>query len=583
MTHRWLTLGVVMAFGLSSGCGCQSRAIDGGDEGALPATGPSTAGGTAGGASGPAAAGPNINATQDTGDGPAIPTGDQAVDPTPKSYIAAIEALAPPLEKETLTTLAAELDAKLAANTKDPVAWCARASISARQALHAVTRAKPDLDLSEFDKAIEQASKHAGDGQWKYLVSHQLASKARLEGKAQVAVDHLKEAIRLQPAFVLGHVEYLQMMMVARKLEEAEPKLHTLVKRWPGEWQGWFTLARCQIALKKLPPAKASLQEAIKLRPDMLVLQESMLRIESLIYRERKDEEAEAVVRTRFETILAVAKKHFKKAESYEQYKRSVDAMGEQFEVSRSALLVIDFDELPADRRTYEQILGKLNNPNDRRRNVRGLSVGIPGNPKSQARVCFLIDVVRKDESDPVRVDALRGLHQNLAGRAPRPWKESERTAIAAECEDELAVLMTNLDPAKDRTVLLRLYETMGKLPVSSLSCGPELIGPLAQRVEKLVPVLKRILALESKARKERTDEEKSELKTLLKQLTPLVEELEVIDAALKGIRGLGAFASPRWDVPADIKRWRDAWKQWADEIAAMRTEKGWTRAQRCK
>jgi tetratricopeptide (TPR) repeat protein len=586
MTHRWLTLCVVMAFGLSSGCGCQSRTIDGGDEGAVPGAGPATAGTTPapGPATGPA--GPNITGGQDTGAGPAIPTGDQAVDPTPKSYIAVIEALAPPLEKSTLEKLAADLDAKLKANGKDPVAWCARAAIAAREALHATSRANPDPDLKEFTAAVERAATHAGDGQWKYLVEHQLASKARLAGDMQGAVDRLKAAIKLQPAFVLGHVEYFQLMVLAgqrdaAKLDQAQAKLQTLVKRWPGEWQGWFTLARCQIVLRKLPPAKSSLDEALKLRPDMLVLHESMMQIESLIFRERKDVASEEAVRARFGLMGEAAKKHFKEEPNLKRHQRQMELRREQFEESRAAILVIDFDLLPAERRTHESIFGRLKRPNARGQMVRALAAGLAESEKAQDRICVLLTVVRKDASDLVRVAALRGLHQNLGGRAPRPWKRGERKRFAPMCQDDLAILLTELDPEKDHAVLLRVEEALGKLPASKICCVPELVDGRAKvQAEAYLPLLDQALTEQAKPAKER---DKEALDKLLKQLDPLLEELQVIDGALKEIWGLGAPASPDWETPGDVKRWMAAWAAHAAEVQASRTEQNFKHAPKCK
>lgn len=577
MTHRLLSA-VAFSAMLASGCGCQSRAIEGGGDVALPGAGgaPATGPGTAPPGTG---AGPNVSAGQDTGDAPLIPVGTAAADPTPKTYIDIIERLAPPLEKEALNALAAELDQALAANGNDAVAWAARAAVASRECLHALVRPDQEPDLTEFKAALERAAKVAGEGQWKYLVEHQRASGARLENDAQGAVDHLKAAIKLQAAFVLGHIEYAQMMMLAGKYEDAEQVLETIVKRWPNEWQGWYTLARCYLALKKVPQAKPAIEKALQLRPDMMVLHESMLRIESLIFGEQKTEDTAQTVRNRIEQIRAGAKKHFHEAANLQAYRARTDEILLRFEAQRAQLLILDFDLLPAERQTYEHILGRLSEPTFRRQMVRLIGAGLPDSAQPQARACFLLAVVRLDEADLVRVDALRGMHENLAGRSARPWKDGERAAIAPLVEDGLIALLGTLDVTKDRAIRLRVCQALGKLPGSALSCGPELVDRVGAVAAELLALLAEHAFHESKKPEERdaaADEKR------LERISDLVYELEVLEAALQEIHGLGAPSRPDFTDQAAVKAWLSHWMTWSAEITQRRATEGWTRPEKC-
>ncbi len=612
MTPRWLTCVVGVSVMLSSGCGCQSRKIESGEGAAGPGGTPPSGAGTTPGAG---AAGPVIpGGSGAVADGPAIPAGD-VVDPTPKSYVTVLEALAPPLERETLGDLAAELDAKLDRNAKDPVALCARATVAARQALHALREAKAQPDLSQMKALLSRAETAAGDGQWTYLVEHQRASQARLEGRAQDAVEHLKTAIKLQPGFVLGHVEYLQMMLLGGKFADAEAKLQTLSKQWPGEWQVWLTLSRCYQAQKKHSPAQGALEEALRLRPDMLLLHEAMLQNDSRAFQQKKDEDSEQAVRDRFDVIEKTAEGHFKHEANLTKYKRSIDAMRMQFERSRAALLVVDFSHLPPERRTREHILGRLTRADLRRGMLRGVAAGITGGEPeaATARACFLLEVIRDDESAAVRVDAVRGFHLNLGLRAPRPWKSGQRKAIAPLCEDALAVFVETLDPDKERTVRLPIYHALGALPASAISCGPELVARVSVLVPEAIDLLvllpgdvarkdaRRARAKEARRQKkdgvelseadvaaaaaQRVQDEKdiAEERARADRLGLLIEELEILSIALREIRGLGSPNIGRWSMPEQIKVWLGNWSAWATGVETQRTAEQWVRPEKCK
>ncbi len=121
--------------------------------------------------------------------------------------------------------------------------------------------------VKEFRAALTLADQGLSRCGEQPLLLEKAVACAMMLSNPQQAVEYVKRELKVAPEHQQAHVNLANLLQLTGDLDESEAVAKALVEKFPGNWDGWFSLGNLYEAAKRDALAEAAYQKACEAAP----------------------------------------------------------------------------------------------------------------------------------------------------------------------------------------------------------------------------------------------------------------------------------------------------------------------------